>query len=154
MSAPKLSIHAVRSLGRALGRPLAWRGKAIGALLRERIILRVSSVNSCYVCSAVHGTVARMVGMTDEQVAQARSREPADDERTRAALRYAEIRTMGMEEDFPQDVASFEAAFGLDERREVRAIVDLFTFNNRFNNTWETLLPGGSRRRGRMGIES
>ncbi|MBI5535415.1 MAG: carboxymuconolactone decarboxylase family protein [Deltaproteobacteria bacterium] len=153
MSAPKLSIHAVKSLGRALGSPLAWRGKAIGAALRERIILRVSSINSCYVCSAVHGTVARVVGVTAEQVEQARSREPADDERTRAALRYAEIRTTGQEEDFPQDVAGFEAMYSPQERHEVRTIVDLFTFNNRFNNTWEALIPGGSMRRRRMGIE-
>ena len=72
--------------------------------------------------------------------------------RTRAALRYAELRTVGWENDFPDDVAAFEKAFTPEEQREVRAIADLFTFNNRFNNTWVAVLPGAQARRQRLGI--
>ena len=35
---------------------------------------------------------------------------------------------------------------------EVRAIIDGMTFANRFNNTWEGLLPGAAARRRKLGI--
>lgn len=148
-----LSSYAIRSLARAMTRPAALMGRSIGAPLRERIILRVSSVNSCTVCSSIHGAVARIEGLSGDDVRDARqaSKEHLD-ERTLIALRYAELRTVGWEQEYPDDVAAFEKAFTPAEQREVRAIVDLFTFNNRFNNTWEALLPGADRRRTRMGL--
>ncbi len=153
MIAPKLSLYALTSLARSLSRPSALTGRAIGATLRERIILRVSSVNSCTVCSAVHGALARLEGLSRDDVRQARaaSKEHLDD-RTLLALRYAELRTVGWEREYPDDVAAFEKAFTPTKQAEVRAIVDLFTFNNRFNNTWEAVLPGAEGRRRRMGI--
>ena len=56
---------------------------------------------------------------------------------TRVALRYAELRTAGVEDGNPDDLARFDQAFSGREQREIRAVVDLFIFTNRFNNTWE-----------------
>lgn len=67
----------------------------------------------------------------------------ARDERTRIALRYAEARTLDAEAENPDEVAAFEAEFTPEEQRALRATVDLFTFNNRFNNTWERWLRSG-----------
>jgi hypothetical protein len=52
----------------------------------------------------------------------------------------------------PAAIEAFERVFNEAERTEIAAIVDLFTFNNRFNNTWEGWLPGASRRRARLGL--
>ncbi|MBI4952276.1 MAG: carboxymuconolactone decarboxylase family protein [Myxococcales bacterium] len=152
MADPKLSVYSLRSLGRALRRPTAWLGRSIGAALRERIILRVSAVNRCYVCSTLHGRVARHEGLSHADVAAARAADESLDLRTRVALRFAEVRTVDLESEFPDDVTAFERAFSAAEQAEVRAIVDLFTFNNRFNNTWEAVLPGAGKRRDKLGL--
>jgi AhpD family alkylhydroperoxidase len=153
MSSPKLSAYAILSLARALNHPLSLLGRAIGGRLREQIVLRVSSINRCAICSAVHGTVAKIEGLSGEDIRRARSREhfEAEDERTQAALRYAEVRTANLEAEFPEVVETFERLMTPEEQREVQAIVDLFTFNNRFNNTWEGVLPGAKGRRTGLG---
>jgi AhpD family alkylhydroperoxidase len=151
--APVLSRHALRSLARALARWPAARGRGLEPALRERIILHVSSVNSCPVCSAVHGHSARRLGLDQGEVMAARM--PALDgwdPRTRAVLRYAELRTMDHERAHPAEVAAFERLFTPAEQESVRATIDLFTFTNRFNNTWERWLPGAAARRRRMGL--
>ena len=156
MTAPKLSWYALRSLARALTHPGAFLGRRIGGALRERVTLRVSSVNGCAVCSAVHGVVARVEGLTADDIRQARSPEEDEhqDERTQVALRYAVVRTARLEDDSPDDVARFEQEFSAREQREIRAVVDLFTFTNRFNNTWEAVVPGAASRRRRLGLEA
>jgi AhpD family alkylhydroperoxidase len=154
MKPPTLSRYALRSLARAvLGAPALTPGR-IDRRLREEIILHVSSLNSCPVCSAVHAVKAHRIGLSDAEISHARALGVDGwDERTRAALRYAELRTTDHERDHPEDVAAFERAFSARERAAVRAVVDLFTFTNRFNNTWERLLPGAATRRRRTGIE-
>ena len=144
-----LSGHAIRSLARAMAHPLSLRCKTIGPRLREQIVLRVSAINRCAVCSAIHGVVAKVEGLTADDIRKARTAldDQAHDHRTQVALRYAELRTAAQEADFPEALAAFEGEFDEEERREVRAIVDLFTFNNRFNNSWEGVLPGAERRR-------
>jgi AhpD family alkylhydroperoxidase len=154
MAAPTLSAHAFRSLARLLAHPFALLGAGLDPRLRERIVLRVSSVNSCVVCSAVHAKAAALAGLSEAQIRAAREgdEQACDDDRTRIALRYAEIRTADLEHESSEDVRRFEQAFVGRERAAVRALVDAFTFANRFNNTWEALLPGAQRRRARMGI--
>ena len=144
-----LSGYALKSVARAMAHPLSLRCKTIGPRLREQVVLRVSAVNRCAVCSAIHGVVARAEGLTKDDIRKARIAldDEGHDERTRVALRYAELRTAEQETAFPEAVDAFERMFNEEERREIRAIVDLFTFNNRFNNTWEGVLPGADGRR-------
>lgn len=153
---PKLSGYALKSLWRAMasrrGRR-ALKSDVLGPRLREQIILHVSSLNDCAVCSSMHGKRAARLGLDSGQIAAARGA-PLDsfDARTRAALAYAELRTLDGERDAPDVVAAFEAAYSDEEQAAVRAVVDLFTFNNRFNNTWEGILPGAKQRRRKLGI--
>lgn len=153
MNAPPLSCHALRSLARALLNARAYLARRLDPALREEIILHVSSVNSCTVCSVIHGARAHQVGLSDADIAHARDLGlDGWDPRTQAALRYAALRTTDHEREHPEAVAAFERAFSPEERAEIRAVVDFFTFANRFNNTWERLLPGAAARRRRTGI--
>ena len=141
MQPPMLSLHAVRSLARALRRWPAAKGRGLDAQLRERIILHVSAVNACAVCTSVHTRSARRLGLDEADIATACALDLGPrDERTRVALRYAELRTLGVERDHPEEHARFDERFSAEERTAIRATVDLFTFNNTFNNTWTRLL--------------
>jgi AhpD family alkylhydroperoxidase len=153
MKAPMLSLRAVRGMIRALGRWPAAKGRGLDRALRERIILHVSAVNSCSVCTAAHTRTAARVGLAEDDIAAACALDLGPrDERTRAALRYAELRTRGVLREHADDVARFEAQFSDVERAAVDATVDLFTFNTRYNNTGERWLPGAQARRRRLGI--
>ncbi len=152
MTIAKLSRHGLSSLARALVHPGALRGRAIGARLREQVILHVSAVNECAVCSAFHGAGARVCGLDADAIDAARRRDRDLDERTRVALRYAALRTLGQLGDHPDAVRAFEAAYDARERAEISALADLFTFNNQFNNSWEAVLPGAAGRRRRLGL--
>ena len=150
---PRLSWSAVRALLRAGIRPRALLGRRIGAALREQLIVHLSSLNECVVCAATHTVLGRAAGVSSETLACACRRQLPDDERARAALRYAELRTQGLEAESPAEVERFERLFAPEERREVRAIVDAFTFANRFNNSWESWLPGAEARRRWLGLD-
>jgi AhpD family alkylhydroperoxidase len=154
MTTPTLTLASLRSLGRAARNADAVLGRRIGARLREILVLHVSSVNGCPVCSAAHDALGRVSGLDGDDIRDARACDPAErfDERTQVALRYAELRTKGDEGDDPLALEQLRAFFSPEERREIRAVVDLFTFNNRFNNTWERILPGAAQRRARMGL--
>jgi len=139
--APVLSCHALRSLARAVVRWPRAKGRGVDPALRERVILHVSAINTCAVCTAFHVRSAKRIGLDGDDIAAACALDLGGrDERTRAALRYAELRTLDLERDHPDEVARFEALFSPDERAAIRATVDLFTFNNRFNNTWQRWL--------------
>jgi AhpD family alkylhydroperoxidase len=122
-----------------------FRRRVIDPRLREAIILRVSAVNECPVCSMVHERLAARLGITPEEIEGMREGESDHDPRARIAFRFAEARTLAR--DDRKAVSEFEAAFDAREQREIRAVVDYFTFTNAFNNTWEAILPGAARRR-------
>lgn len=154
MNGPTLKPSSLFTLGRALHHPSALRGRHIGKRLRELIILHVSSVNGCPVCSRVHAVIGRMAGLSRDQIAQARGCEPSErlDVRTQNVLRYAELRTRGKESDDPEVVARLVASFTPAQVREIDTLVDFFTFANRLNNTWERHLPRAEARRRRLGL--
>jgi AhpD family alkylhydroperoxidase len=144
---PKLTLRAIAGGVRAYLQRGPRRASRIGRLLKEEIVLRVSAVNECPVCSSIHERLAERLGIPPDEIARAQQGSARDD-RSEIALRYAEARTLGRETS--AIVAEFERMFDREERIEVRAIVDLFTFNNAFNNTWESWLPGALARRERF----
>ena len=73
-----------------------------------------------------------------------------DDDATRAMLRYAEVRTLDAEAAHPEAAEALARHFDAATRAGIRATIDMFTFTNRFNNTWEAILPGAARRRRRF----
>ena len=150
---PRVGWSTLPSLLRAGANPRAVLGRHIGAALREQIIVHVSSVNECAVCAAAHTVIGRAVGVSAEKLAGARQQRLPEDDRTRAALRYAEVRTQRLERESPEVVHAFEQLFDAEERREIRGVVDAFTFANHFNNTWESWLPGAGARRRWLGMQ-
>jgi AhpD family alkylhydroperoxidase len=141
----KLSLRALAAGARTL-----WPDRRVlPRKLREAIVLRVSAVNECPVCSSVHERLAARFGFDPEQVREIQSGAAESvDARADIALRYAENRTLGR--DDVRVTGLFEGAFTAEERREIDWVVDRFTFNNAFNNTWEAVLPGATRRRERF----
>jgi AhpD family alkylhydroperoxidase len=149
---PKLGWYALRSLARAVARWPQAKGDGVDAVLRERVILHVSAINACEVCTAFHVRSAQRIGLDDADIGAACALDlSARDERTRAAMRYAELRTLDLERDHPDEVKAFELGFTPEEQAALRATIDLFTFNNRFNNTWDRL-PGAGRIKRRLGV--
>jgi AhpD family alkylhydroperoxidase len=149
---PTLDRSAMGALGSAIRSPGALLARNIGPRLREQVILRVSSVNSCPACSLMHGIVARRaVGMSRAEIRAARAGAVAD-ERASVALRFAELRTTGEEEAHPGATREFQAVFSKEEQREIRAFADLFTFMNRFMNSLESRVPGADWRRRKLGL--
>jgi AhpD family alkylhydroperoxidase len=144
---PRLTLRAIASGARAYVQRGPRRGSRIGRLLKEEIVLRVSAVNECPVCSSIHERLAARLGISEGAIERAQQGDGRD-ARSEIALRYAEARTLGKETRAV--VEAFERTFDREEQIEVRAIVDLFTFNNRFNNTWESWLPGAKARRARF----
>jgi len=152
MSRPILGAHALRSLRRAVARWPQAKGRGVDPVLRERVILHVAAINACEVCTAFHVRSARRIGLAEDDIGAACALDlTARDPRTRAAMRYAELRTLDLERDHPDEVAAFEATFTSEEQAALRATVDLFTFNNRFNNTWQHL-PGANLLKRRLGV--
>ncbi len=144
MPRPLIGAYAMRSLLRAFARWAEAHGRGVDPVLRERVILHVSAINRCEVCTAFHIRSARRIGLTEDDIGAAcRLDTEVRDDRTRAAMRYAELRTLDLEGDHPEEVAAFEATFTPEEQAALRATIDLFTFNNRFNNTWQHL-PGAN----------
>jgi AhpD family alkylhydroperoxidase len=152
MKAPKLSGHALSSIARALTSKEFWT-PTLDPLLKERIVLHMSKQNGCAVCSSLHMRRAERLGLSEDEVKAAQHADVAEfDEKTRAALRYAVLRTTNSEASDEGAVRTFEAMYSAEEQAAIRSVIDTFTFNNRFNNTWESLLPGAEARRKKIGI--
>jgi AhpD family alkylhydroperoxidase len=149
---PTLNLFALRSLARALSRPDALLFRYLDPKLREKVILRVSAVNSCYVCSLMHQTWAGWLNVTRAEIACVRTKQ-IDDPRLRVALDFADARTTNDQAAQAQLLPELSQHFSSKERAAIMAFADLFTFTNRFNNTWEGWLPGSAKRRQAMGID-
>lgn len=157
MKSPILNRRSFVSLGKALRSAPALRGRQIDGQLRELIILRVSSVNGCPVCSFAHGFFGRASGLTDDEIRRAREcGEPQGfDARTQAALEYAEAYTLAATSSAPALIeasAKLMEHFDANAQREIHVFIDFFVFMNRLNNTWERWLPGAEGRRSKLGL--
>lgn len=66
----------------------ALAGSRLRPAMRERLALVVAEANQCDYCLAAHSAVGRMLGLNDQDVADAR-RATSPDSRTGAALSFA-----------------------------------------------------------------
>jgi uncharacterized peroxidase-related enzyme len=122
------------------------------AKVREQLALAVSEANGCDYCVAAHSAVGKAVGLTPEQVRDARLG-GAIDTRTDALVKFARrvVEARGRVAD--TDLAAVRAA-GWDDAAvaEVMAHVALNVFTNYFNTVASTdldfppaaPLPGGA----------
>ncbi len=102
--------------------------------LREQIALTVGESNGCQYCLAGHTALGKMVGLSDEEIADSR-RADAPDRKTEAVLQFARkvVSERGWVSD--DDVATVRAAGTSDaEIAEVVAHVAVNIFSNYFNH--------------------
>jgi uncharacterized peroxidase-related enzyme len=106
--------------------------------LRQQIALEVGQTNGCNYCLAAHSMIGKSVGLTAEQIHDARLG-TASDAKTNVALAFVRklVATHGKVSD--ADVQSLKDA-GYDDGAiaEVVAHVALNAFTNYFNNVAET----------------
>ena len=125
-------LEAYLAFGDALGKGY------LSAKLREQIALTVGELNGCQYCLSAHSALGKMVGLSDEEIADSR-RGVSADRRTEAALQFARkvVSERGWVSD--DDVASLRAAGTSDaEIAEVVAHVAVNIFSNYFNHVADT----------------
>ena len=105
---------------------------------RERIALTVAEYHGCGYCAAAHSTIGNMVGLTEDQIHEAR-RGSSDDPKVESLLRFVHrvLDSKGHVEDV--DLDSFRSA-GYSEAAvaEVVAHISLNVLTNFFNSVAET----------------
>lgn len=116
----------------------ALSGGVLPAPLREQIALAVGQANECGYCVAAHSAIGSSVGLTDDEVRDARSAN-SPDRKTEAALRFA--RAIVDKRGFVSDTDLEEmrtAGYSDAEVTEIIGNVALNTFTNYFNHVAET----------------
>ncbi len=102
--------------------------------LREQIALTVSELNECRYCLSAHTAMGRMVGLSDEEVADSRHG-ASPDRKTEAVLQFARkvVTERGWVSD--DDMAAVRAAGTSDgEIAEIVATVSFNIFTNYFDH--------------------
>ena len=116
--------------------PLA--GGVIPAQLREQLALTVSEANQCGYCLAAHSAIGASVGLSDDQLRDARTAS-SPDRKTEVALKFARrtVDAKGFVSD--SDITEMRDA-GYDDEAivEVVAHVALTIFTNYFNQVAQT----------------
>lgn len=111
----------------------ALAGGSLSPTLRERIDLAVSEVNGCGYCLAAHTLLGKKLGLSDDQLADARRGTAADDPKADAIVRLAHSLVTNRGRVSDQEVALTRAAGVSDaEMAEVIAAVTLKVFTNYF----------------------
>ncbi|GAA4428299.1 carboxymuconolactone decarboxylase family protein [Bremerella cremea] len=126
------ALEGYLSLSQSLGHGV------LSAQDRERVALASAQQNDCGYCLAAHSMLGKMVGLSAEEVVEARKGE-SDDPQADALLRFTQsiLRSQGHVED--AELAKFREA-GYDDAAvaEVVAHVALNVLTNYFNSVAET----------------
>lgn len=118
----------------------ALSGGELTARLREQIALAVAQVNGCNYCLAAHSAIGGSLGLSSDEIADARNASSTD-RKTEAALQFARrlVDTRGSLSD--EDVDEIRGAgYGDSEIAEIIAHVGLHTLTNYFNKTAQTVV--------------
>ena len=102
--------------------------------VREQIALTVAELNKCQYCLSAHSAVGKMVGLSDEEIADSR-RSASPDRKTEAILQFAGkvVSTRGWVSD--DDVLALRSAGATDaELSEIVGVVAHSIFSNYFNH--------------------
>ena len=121
-----------------LGFSQALAGGVIPAQLREQIALVVSQANECGYCLAAHSAIGSSVGLSDDELRDARTG-VSPDRKTEAALQFAQriVAKQGWLTD--ADLAKVrEAGYSDEEIAELIGNVSLTIFTNYFNHIAQT----------------
>ncbi len=117
-----------------LGLSNALANGALPARLREQIALTVSEANGCGYCLAAHSAVGRMVGLSEEDIADSR-RGASTDSKSGAALRFARQLVEKLGDVSGEEVDRLrKAGYSDGEIAEIVAHVGRNIFTNYFNH--------------------
>lgn len=121
-----------------LGFAQTLSGSGISARLREQIALAVSEVNGCQYCLAAHSAIGSSLGISDDELRDARTG-TSPDRKTESALKFARqiVLDRGTVSDSQVEEVR-DAGFGDAEITEIIAQVSLTTFTNYINKTADT----------------
>ena len=121
-----------------LGFSEALAGGILNPKIREQIALTVAELNGCDYCLSAHSAVGKMVGLSKDEIADARrgtSSNAAIDAAIQFARRIVEARGWVSDEDL-EDVRA--AGYRDPEIAEIVANVAFHTFTNYFNHVADT----------------
>lgn len=113
-------------------------GGSLSAPIKEQIALRVANRNGCDYCEAAHSAIGQMVGLTDDQITDARQGH-ANQDHAQAVLQLVDaiLEREGFVTDDQLDIAR-EAGLSDAEILEVTAQVIKNFFTNFVNHIAET----------------
>jgi len=113
-------------------------GGVVSARLREQIALAVSQANGCRYCLAAHSAIGSSLGISDDELRDARTA-TSPDRKTEAALRFTRrvVDQRGAVSESDVD-AIRNGGYGDPEIVEIIAHVALNTFTNYLNATAQT----------------
>ena len=116
----------------------ALEGGVLPAKLREQIALTVSEANSCGYCVAAHCAIGKSVGLSDNDLTDARQ-STSPDSKVDTALQFARqlVENRGWIDDEELDRVR-QAGYGDGEIAEIVAVVAWKTFSNYFNHVADT----------------
>lgn len=121
-----------------LGLSQGLSGGVISPQLREQIALTVSQTNECNYCLAAHSAIGSSVGLSDDELRDARAGS-SPDRKTEAALKFA--RRIVDQRGFVSDdelAAVRHAGYSDGEIAEIVGHVALTVFTNYFNHVADT----------------
>lgn len=130
--------HSAAALNGYLGLGKALESGHLEPALREKIALVISQENSCGYCLSAHSAIARMVGVPDDQIREARAgRSTSAREGAAVALAARLVANRGWIDD--AELARFRSS-GLTNAEivEVVAMVAHTTFSNYTNHLAHT----------------
>jgi uncharacterized peroxidase-related enzyme len=130
--------HSPAVLESYLGFRDALGSGVLSPKLREQIAMTVGEMNGCQYCLSAHTVLAKMVGLSDEEIADSR-RGRSPDRKTEEVLRFARkvVAERGWVSD--DDMAAIRGVGASDaEIAEIVAHVAVNIFSNYFNHVAET----------------
>jgi uncharacterized peroxidase-related enzyme len=118
----------------------ALANTSISAQLRELIALAVGEINGCHYCVAAHSAVAKLRGLSQDEIMDAR-RGTATDSKVDTAIKFAIsiVENKGFVSD-DEIEAMREAGYTDGEIVEVVAVVSLNIYTNYINHVAETII--------------
>ncbi len=134
----KTAAHSPAALGFLLDGYTALGHSKISAQLKEKIALRVASLNDCDYCASAHAAMGKRLKFNEDQIHDS-LKGVAADSKTKAALTLSQqiIEKQGKLSD--NDLANARGAgFSDAEILEILAVTCINIFTNYFNHIAET----------------
>lgn len=140
--------RSLRQLGADMRRVMRLRGPGrVSPQLRERLILIVTSVNRCPYCATYHAGLAKLSGLSAEEIALLLDGSTAQvPEAEVPALQYARHWAEQAGQALPEFDAQLVDRYGSDQATAINRVLSMIWVGNLLGNSWDALrfkLSGG-----------